>query len=140
MSVSRAQLSRRLAGAALLAVLAACSSDTNGPSDRVLVGTWGSPDAEFIAIQAGAEVRAGCSTIVIRTPVALTDANTFATQGELHGSGATIGKFPTVDVSGTVNGSRLSLVAPGEDGAPAVTYLLESGVSRPLTDQPGCPQ
>lgn len=47
-------------------------------TDRALVGTWGSPDAELIAIQAGAEVHYGCSTIVIRGPIALAPDNTFA--------------------------------------------------------------
>jgi len=40
--------------------LVACSSDDSGPSDQVLVGTWGSEAAAFVAIQAGAEVRTGC--------------------------------------------------------------------------------
>jgi len=84
----------------LLLALGAWPSDDSGPSDQVLVGTWGSETAEFVAIQAGAEVRTGCTTIVIHTPVTLTEANTFTTRGELHGTGAVIGKFPSVVVSG----------------------------------------
>ena len=57
---------------ALLVTLSACSSDAGGPSDQVLVGTWGSEAADIVAIQAGAEVRTGCSTIVIHSPVTLT--------------------------------------------------------------------
>jgi hypothetical protein len=125
---------------ALLAVLAACSSDTGGPSERLLLGSWGSPAAEFVAIQAGAEVRAGCSTIVIRTPVALTNANTFATSGEWHGSGATSGKAPKVEVTGIVSGPQLSLSAPTAADGPTTTYLLEAGVARPAAAVPTCPQ
>lgn len=133
-------LSHRLTAAALFLALAACSSDDSGPSSPPLTGTWGSRDAEFVAIQAGAEMRAGCSTIVIRTPVTLTDANTFTSRGELHGSGAMIGELPSVTVTGAVSGSRLSLSAPSEAGGSPVSYLLEAGVARPAAETPECPQ
>ena len=56
---------------ALLLALGACSSDDSGPSDQVLVGTWGSERAEFVAIQAGAEVRTGCgASCMAPAPVA----------------------------------------------------------------------
>jgi|KBSSwiStaDraftv2_1062776.scaffolds.fasta_scaffold1957039_1 hypothetical protein len=51
---------RAVSRSALLLALVACSSDDSGPSDQVLVGTWGSEAAAFVAIQAGAEVRTGC--------------------------------------------------------------------------------
>jgi hypothetical protein len=63
---------------AALPLLAACSAEASGPSDPVLLGTWGASEAEFIAIQAGAELRFGCNTVVIRSPVTLTEANGFA--------------------------------------------------------------
>jgi hypothetical protein len=130
---------RSFAIGTLLTVLSACSSDGSGPSERVLVGTWGSPEAELIAIQAGAEVRAGCTTIVIRTPIALTEVNTFSTRGELHGSGAVVGEFPSVNVTGSLSDGRLSLAAPSVAGGPATTYLLQAGVKRPAAEVPQCP-
>jgi hypothetical protein len=137
---SRRRLSPRVAaGVTLLTALFACSSDSSGPSDRVLVGTWGSPKAEFIAIQAGAEVRAGCTTIVIRVPITLTESNTFSTRGELHGSGAVVGELPSAKVTGSLSGGRLSLTVPSIAGGPAVTYLLEAGVTRPAAEVPECP-
>jgi hypothetical protein len=129
----------RRGAVALLLTLGACSSDAGGPSDQVLVGTWGSQAAEFVAIQAGAEVRTGCTTIVIRSPVTLTEANTFATHGELHGSGAVMGKLPSVPVSGSLSGVRLSLVAPSVPEGPAISYRLEAGVTRSGGDVPECP-
>ncbi|HEU4955809.1 MAG TPA: hypothetical protein VFT28_14580, partial [Gemmatimonadales bacterium] len=117
-------LAPRGVAVALLLALGACSSDDTGPSDQVLVGSWGSAAAEFIALQAGAEVRTGCTTIVIHAPVTLTEANTFTTRGELHGSGAALGKLPSVAVSGTLSGARLSLVAPTVAEGPASTYQL----------------
>ena len=107
---------------ALLLTLGACSSDAGGPSD-----------------QAGAEGRTGCTTIVIHSPVTLTEANTFATHGELHGSGAVIGKLPSVAVSGTLSGARLSLVAPSVAEGPAISYQLEAGATRSGEDVTECP-
>ncbi len=107
---------------ALLLTLGACSSDAGGPAD-----------------QAGAEGRTGCTTIVIHSPVTLTEANTFATHGELHGSGAVMGKLPSVAVSGTLSGARLSLVAPSAAEGPPISYQLEAGVMRPAGDIPECP-
>jgi hypothetical protein len=60
-------------------------------------------------------------------------------RGELHGSGAVIGKFPSVAVSGTLSGVRLLLVAPTVAEGPAITYQLEAGVTRPAGDVPECP-
>jgi hypothetical protein len=124
----------------LSVVLASCSNDASGPSDRVLVGSWGSPEAEFIAIQAGAEARTGCTTIVIQAPVTLAENNTFTSRGELHGSGAVIGKLPVVEVFGTLTEDGLSLAAPSVAGGAPVTYLLKAGVTRSPADVPECLQ
>lgn len=131
---------RHAAVVALLPALFACSSDTVEPSGRTLIGDWGSSDAELIAIQAGAEVRFGCSTIVIRAPIALSEANTFETQGEFHGSGLRLGEFPVVSVTGSVDGARVRLTAPTEDdGGPLATYVLEAGATPLPSDVPECP-
>lgn len=123
----------------LLVALAGCSSDMSAPSDGVLVGTWGSPEAEFIAIQAGAEAHAGCTTIVIHSPVILAENRTFAARGELHGSGLAIGKFPVVEVTGSLDDGRLTLAAPSVAGGPPITYVLTAGVTRAPDEVPQCP-
>ena len=69
----------------------------------------------------------------------LTEAGTFATHGKLHGSGAVMGELPSVAVSGTLSGTRLSLVAPSVAEGPAISYQLEAGVTRPGGDVPECP-
>ena len=50
--------------AALVALLGACSGQDTTESNRgLLVGQWGTDVVELVAIQAGAEVRLGCSTV-----------------------------------------------------------------------------
>lgn len=129
----------RHAAVALLPALAACSSETAGPSSHALTGTWGSSEAELIAIQAGAEVRFSCSRIVIRAPIALSETNTFEARGELHGSGGQLSGFPVVSVTGSVDGAHVRLTAPSGVGAPLTTYVLEAGVTLPPSEVPECP-
>lgn len=124
----------------LTSALGSCSSDTLEPTSRVLLGTWGSSDAELVAIQAGAEVRFGCSSIVIHSPISLSETNSFEARGELHGSGLQIGGFPLVNVTGSVDGDRVRLTAPSAAGNPLTTYVLEAGVTLPPSEVPECPQ
>ena len=60
-------------------------------------------------------------------------------RGELHGSDAVIGRFPSVAVSGTLSGARLLLVAPTVAEGPTITFQLEAGITRPAGDVPECP-
>jgi hypothetical protein len=124
---------------ALLLLLAACASEPLEPSERVLIGNWGSPDVELIAIRAGAEIRVGCATIVIERPIALTEDNHFAAQGRLDGSGAEFGEQPVESVTGTLTASQILLAAPSAAGGEPVTYLLEAGMARSASELPECP-
>lgn len=128
------------AALSLTSALASCSSDTLEPTGRLLLGTWGSSDAELVAIQAGAEVRFGCSSIVIHSPISLSETNSFNARGELHGSGMRIGGFPLVNVTGSVDGDQVRLTAPSAAGDPLATYVLEAGVTLPPSEVPECPQ
>jgi hypothetical protein len=125
--------------AASLVVLAACAGEPTEPVGPLLIGTWGSPDAELIAIRAGAEVRLGCATIIIATPIPLSASNTFATRGRLDGSGAEVGQLSIVDVTGSLRDSQVSITAPSAAAADPVTYVLEAGVSRSPSELPECP-
>lgn len=124
---------------ALLLGLAGCSSEDLGPTDQALVGRWGSPDAELIAIQAGAELRYGCSTVVIRRPIALAPDLTFAARGEWHGSGAQFGGFPVVTVVGAIHDAQVHLAVRSPSGEEGVTYVLQMGVTRAPSEIPECP-
>ena len=125
---------------AALLLLAACSSDMAGPADRVLTGTWGAPEAVFVANQASAELRLGCNTIVIRSPVTLTEASTFVARGDWHSSQLVVGELPRVYVRGSLKGTELTLTALlSALGGPDTTYRLKAGVTHSPADAPECP-
>ena len=122
-----------------LLMLAACEAEPTEPPGRLLIGNWGSPAAELIAIRTGAEVRLACATIIIDNPIPLNASNTFATQGRLDSSGAEIGQLPLVDVTGSLRDSQVSITVPSAAGADPVTYVLQTGVTRSLSELPECP-
>jgi len=120
---------------ALSLLLPACT-DSVDPS-RLLVGTWGSPTVELIALRFGAELRRGCDAVVIDDPIELGEDGTFRASGTYWGSGMIIGDRPRAVVSGSLTGNVVTvLVERGPiEGA---TYTLEAGVSRaPI--EPTCP-
>lgn len=131
---------RRLGIAASLLAVVACAPEPVAPSGPVLIGAWGSADAELIAIRVGAEVRLGCATISIEHPIQLSAGNTFAARGRLDGSGLELGRLPLVDVTGSLHDSQVSITAPSFAGDDPATYVLEAGVTRPPGELPVCPQ
>jgi len=129
----------------LIAVLGALGcSGTTGPTGRELVGSWGSSEAELVALLAGAELRYGCSRVIIDEALVLDEANNFAASGRLDGPGLTLGELPVLRVTGSSAGDQLtiavaSLATPKQRSARLATYVLEAGVTRPPQDQPVCP-
>jgi hypothetical protein len=119
---------------------AACSGEPTGSDARVLVGQWGSPEAELIGLHSGAELRVPCRTIIIDDPIVLSDADGFTTRARVQGSGLTIGTLPVVRLTGQVAGDRVTIDVPAASPASAATYVLEAGVTRDPEDVPMCPQ
>ena len=122
----------------LLAMVAACAgcTDSVDPS-RILVGQWGNPSAELIALRSGAEPRFDCSVIVIDEPLELLPDNQFGARGELWGSGASVGDPPRATISGTMAGNGVTLrVATGTQW---FSLTLEAGVVPQPDEVPVCP-
>ena len=130
---------RSVGGMILISAVSACSEPVAPPTASLLLGQWGSTDAEVIAIRAGAEVRMACSIVIIEAPISLTPEQSFATHGHLSGSGAQLGALPVVSVTGTVSGTQLRISFPTTPGAEPATHVLEAGVKWPPTDRPECP-
>jgi hypothetical protein len=123
----------------LLLIAGACSEPAAPANDRLLVGQWGSADAELIAIEAGAEVRMACATVIINDPISLTAEQSFVARGRVRGSGATLGTLPVVSVTGVVSGTQLRVTFPDGPGASPRTRILEAGVTLQRTEPPMCP-
>ena len=128
------------AGMVLMLVgLGACADRATGPAGPVLLGQWGTADAEVIAIRAGAEVRLPCATITVEAPVPLRTDQSFDVRGRLSGSGAQLGELPLVRVTGSISGTQLVVTAPVAPGTDPVTHVLEAGVHPQAASEPQCP-
>ena len=129
----------------LIAILGTLGcSEANGPTGRELVGSWGSPEAELVALLAGAELRFGCTRLIIDQAIVLDEANNFSTSGRLDGPGLTLGALPVMRVTGSSAGDQVTiavaaLATPKQRSMPLATYVLEAGVTLPPEDQPVCP-
>jgi hypothetical protein len=119
--------------------LSACGSDSTAPDSLVLVGQWGSTDAELVAIHAGAEVRLACALVVVERAIPISEANTFRAQGRFYGSRAVEGT-PTATVTGTLSGSQLHVTVSQSYMPEPLSYVLEAGVPWIPNEEPVCPQ
>ena len=117
--------------------LGACS-DAVSPN-QLLVGSWGSPAAELIAMRAGAELRFECSSVVIDNPIELRDDRTFRVHGEYWTSELLLGDRPEAVLTGSIAGE--TVVLQMERGpAAGTTYTLAAGVRPQPAEVPACPQ
>ena len=121
-----------------LGLLLACGEAT-GPSSHVLLGQWGDGIRELVATATGAELRLGCLTIVMDSPIGLRAGDAFSARGEVHQRMPTVGDLPTVRVSGRVSEAQLTLAVPGVLDAGAATLVLEAGVPHDPGHLTGCP-
>ena len=128
---------KALSGLAAALLLAACSSDPNGPDNGVLVGRFGNSDqhAELMALHGAAELQLICgSYFAFAGPVQLAADLTFRESGKYYPSsfGIPAGPIDAVAVgsyetsTGTV---RMHLEMNGDDPFP---YELHSGESGEL--------
>jgi hypothetical protein len=115
------------ASAAILAALAC--GDPDAPSGRELLGTWGSSDAQLVALHAGAELHAGCASFIMDDAIELDEGNGFVARARVFGPGFVVGSLPVVRVRGSVEGSRVTLTVPKSSRTPAGTYVLEQDVT-----------
>ena len=120
-----------------LILLLACGEPT-GPSGDLLLGQWGDGTREFVAAGKGAELRVGCLTIVMYSPIRLRADGTFNVGGEAHRPMPTVGDLPTVRIRGRVSGARLTLTVPDVLDARAETLVLEAGVPHDPAHLTGC--
>jgi hypothetical protein len=132
--------SRLLGSATGFLILLGCGAEGTGPSDRLLIGSWGSEDAELVAIRSGAEVRLRCAVIMIHRPIVLAQDGTFRARGRLDTSGAEV-SLPRVDVTGSLSGSRITVtVPPTVHPGDVVTLTLDAGIKPSPDDTVFCPQ
>jgi hypothetical protein len=132
-----------LAGCGLLLLLQVACGNSIGPNETLLRGHWGSDEAELIAIGAGAELRFGCATALVESPITLTTAHTFVAAARVSGSFAALGPNPIVRLSGSLSGNQLTVSVPNVPSVPVFpggTYVLEEGVELPPLEEPVCPQ
>jgi hypothetical protein len=100
---------------------------------------WGSPEAHLIALYAGADLRIGCTWLIIDDAIVLDDRNGFSAHARVAGSGLTLGDLPVVRLTGSVDGSTVTVTVPQSAQTTATTYRLEAGVTRAPADEPECP-
>jgi hypothetical protein len=126
--------------AAGVCFLAGCADERADPNDLMLLGTWGSDDALFIALRSGAELQLACTVVIVDEPISLEAGDTFVLKGRLMTSTAVIGHLPRIRGRGMVEGGRVSLSLPmGPQGA-SVVFDLTAGVTPQRTELPTCPQ
>jgi hypothetical protein len=123
---------------ALVLCISACR-DSLAPEPLLLLGAWGSPAAELVALRAGAELQLECSSVVVAEPIQLRSDQTFQARGEYWGSQLLLGDRPEVVLTGTRAGSTVVLHIDRGPTAGA-SYTLVAGVQREYTDVPSCPQ
>lgn len=128
---------RVLPGLVVALLVAACSSDPNGPDNGALIGRFGNADqhAELVALHGAAELQLICgSYFAFPGPIRLAADLTFRESGKFYQSGFGIPSGPidavavgSYDTStGTVN---MHLEMAGDDPFP---YALHSGESGEL--------
>jgi hypothetical protein len=123
----------------LIATLVACAwtfglnacTDRNNPFEpqgAVLVGRWGSPTAEFTAINAGAEFRDACNTVVVDKPILLQADGSFEVDGRVRTGAATGGR--TITLAGRLERTRLTITTVLYVADGLATFILNPGESR----------
>lgn len=133
----------------LIATLVACAwtfglnacADSNPfePQGTVLVGRWGSPRAEFTAINVGAKFRDACNTVGVDKPIVLQADGSFEVDGRVR-TGAVTG-VRTITLAGRLERTRLTItnVLYVADGLatfildPGESVIPDSGVECPLS-------
>ena len=121
----------RIAGVALVLLLAGCGEETSAPAGPLLVGQWGvigdSP-ASLVALRVAAELQFGCSSIGVHHAVELLPEGRFAFEGRMQRSGIASGGLKA-RVSGRVEAERVILTADVlDDDVPPQSLTLQAGV------------
>jgi len=132
----------RLTLIAAVGLLAACSSDPNGPRTGLLTGLYGNPEqhAQLVALHRSAELQFPCgSYFESREPIVLDGDLTFRAPGKLHLASFGIPADPTdvVAVGSYESATGLVRMHLEGDGDDPIPYVLTPGQSGEL-DQVVC--
>jgi hypothetical protein len=120
--------------------MCACGDSTPTAAQAdVLVGRWGSPTAELVAIHAGAELTDGCNTVVINEPITLREDGSFQVRGQLR-AGLVSGGGQPITVTGQLHGTSVTIAAKLYEADGPATFELESGRARTPDPNLECPQ
>ena len=122
-----------------LGLYACGDSSPTAAQTAVLVGMWGSPTVELVAIHAGAELTDGCNTVVIEEPIVLREDGSFQVSGRIR-AGLVSGGGRPITVTGELHETSVTVTAELYEADGPATFLLESGVARTPDPSLMCPQ